>query len=172
MDQIWPIFLGIMLLVLAITLFKDKQHLYFLKACILFLGMLVFSFLNFVILLFVAFLLIRSDHALELKNLFLLIGILVVISGIMIYWGLRGFNKVFPLSITTLTLIEYCIQWVLIYITIYQTMFSNIKKLTLVAHYIKIGDFLDPNIFVIIVLPSFISIWIGLVLLKKHLHEL
>ncbi|WP_297819947.1 hypothetical protein [uncultured Lactobacillus sp.] len=168
MTQIWPIFLGILVAVILGLVFKEKEHFYFVKALILFAGMLIFSTINFLIFFFISFLFIRTDHVLKLGNLFFLIGILVIISGILLYVGLRLFNKIFPLSVTTLTLIEYYIQWTLIYVTVYQAIFSNVKKITSVAHYIKVGNFLDPNLFVVIILPSFISAWIAVVLFKRH----
>ncbi|MBD5430094.1 hypothetical protein [Lactobacillus sp.] len=172
MTQVWPIFLGLLIILGIITLFKDKNHFYFIKALILFAGLLIMSTINFLIFFVLAFLFIHTDKSLQLGNLFILLGILVVISGILLYWGLKAFNHFFPLSTTTLTLIEYYIQWTLIYVTVYQAIFSNIKKITKVAHYITVGNFLDPNLFVVIVLPSFISAWIGLILLKKHIHAI
>lgn len=168
MTQIWPIFLGILIVVIVALIFKEKGHLYFVKALLLFTGMLIFSTINFLIFFSLIFIFIHTDQVLRLGNLFVLIGILVIISGILLYLGLRIFNKVFPLSITTLTLIEYYIQWTLIYITVYQAIFSNVKKITQVAHYIKVGNFLDPNLFVVIILPSFISAWIAVVLFKRY----
>ncbi len=172
MTQIWPIFLGILIIAIAVIVFKEKEHLYFVKALILFAGMLLASTINFLIFFLITFLFIKDDHALKLGNLFFLLGILVIISGLMLYGGLRIFKKFFPLSTTTLTIIEYYIQWTLIYITVYQAIFSNVRKITQVAHYIRVGNFLDPNLFVVIILPSFISAWIAIVLLKKHTHAI
>lgn len=172
MTQVWPIFLGILIVVGLVTIFKERNHLFFLKALLLFLGMLIFSTINFLVFFLLSFLFIHTDSSLKLGNLFILMGILVVISGIFLYWGLRGFNHFFPLSTITLTLIEYYIQWTLIYVTVYQAIFSNIKKVTKVAHYIAVGNFLDPNLLVVLVLPSFISAWIAVVLLKKYLHDI
>lgn len=172
MNQIWPFFLGLLIIAIIILIFKEKQHFYFLKALVLFASMLIFSTINFLLFFVLAFLVIRTDHAYQLGNLFLFLGILVVISGIMLYGGLRLFNKIFPLSVTTLTLIEYYIQWTLIYTTVYQAIFSNIKKITQVAHYIRVGNFLDPNLFVVIILPSFISAWIAVILFKKHIRAI
>lgn len=168
MTQVWPIFLGILIIVILTLIFKEKDHFFFVKALVLFAGMLLFSTVNFLIFFFISFLFIRTDHILKLGNLFVLLGILVIISGILLYIGLRLFNKVFPLSVTTLTLIEYYIQWTLIYVTVYQAIFSNVKKITSVAHYIRVGNFLDPNLFVVIILPSFISAWIAVVLFKRY----
>lgn len=172
MTQVWPIFLGLLVIVGIITIFKEKNHFYFIKALILFAGLLIMSTINFLIFFLLAFLCIHTGKGLKLGNLFILLGILVVISGILLYWGLRGFNHIFPLSTTTLTLIEYYIQWTLIYVTVYQAIFSNIKKITKAAHYITVGNFWDPNLFVVIVLPSFISVWIGVILLKKQIHAI
>ncbi|MBP2057766.1 hypothetical protein J2Z60_000938 [Lactobacillus colini] len=172
MTQVWPIFLGILIIIGLITIFKEKNHFYFIKALILFAVMIILSTINFLVFFVLAFLFIQTDVNLKLGNLFTLLGILVIISGILLYWWLRIFHHIFPLSTTTLTLIEYYIQWTLIYVTVYQAIFSNVTKITKVVHYITVGNFLDPNLFVVVILPSFISVWISIILFKKHCHSI
>lgn len=98
----------------------------------------------------------------------MLLALFVILSGILLYWGMRLASRFFKFSATTLTLIEYYIQWCLIYVTVYQAIFSNIKRISTIAQFIKVGNFLDPNLIVVIVLLSFISAWIGIILYKKH----
>ncbi len=108
----------------------------------------------------------------ELGNLFLLLAALVILSGLLLYEGLKRFNKYHPISEITLTLIEYCIQWALIYVTVYQSIFNNIAKIHTITKMIKTVRILNPDLLVVIILPSFISIWIAVVLLKKYQHDL
>lgn len=96
----------------------------------------------------------------------------VVFSGIFVYWGMRLAAHVFKFSTTTLTLIEYYIQWSLIYVTVYQAIFSNVKKISSIAHFIRVGNFLDPNLAIVLILPSFISAWIAVILYKKHIKAI
>lgn len=80
-----------------------------------------------------------------------------------------GAAKIFKFSATTLTLVEYYIQWSLIYVTVYQAIFSNIKKIKSITKFIEVGNFLNPDLIVVLVLPSFISAWIAVILYKKHI---
>ena len=112
-----------------------------------------------------------KDHV-NLGNLFLLLAAFVVLSGMFIYWGMRVAAHVFKFSTTTLTLVEYYIQWSLIYVTVYQAIFSNIKHISTITHFIRVGNFLDPNLLVVVVLPSFISAWIAVILYKKFIKAI
>lgn len=111
------------------------------------------------------------DHV-NFGNLFLLLAAFVVLSGVFVYWGMRLASKIFKFSTTTLTLVEYYIQWSLIYVTIYQAIFSNIKHITSITNFIRVGNFLDPNLFVVAILPSFISVWIAVILYKKSIKAI
>ena len=166
--QVLPIFLIILAVVIAGYIFTSKKRFYFLKAIILFLALLIFSTINFLIFFGVAALFINRIHDMKLGNLFLL----VILSGLFLYEGLKKFNKFHQISEITLTLIEYCIQWSLIYVTVYQSIFNNIAKIHTITKMIKTVRILNPDLLVVIVLPSFISIWIAVVLLKKYQHDL
>ncbi|MCZ3483984.1 hypothetical protein L2302_08370 [Lactobacillus gasseri] len=167
--QVLPIFLIILAVVIAGYIFTSKNRFYFLKAIILFLALLIFSTINFLIFFGVV---INRIHDMKLGNLFLLLGALVILSGLFLYEGLKKFNKFHQISEITLTLIEYCIQWSLIYVTVYQSIFNNIAKIHTITKMIKTVRILNPDLLVVIVLPSFISIWIAVVLLKKYQHDL
>ncbi|GBG04709.1 hypothetical protein NR996_03165 [Lactobacillus rodentium] len=172
MTQIWPIFLGILIIPLIFIIFKEKGHFEFIKALVLFALMLIMSLLIFIALLYIAFLSMHIDKGLKLGNLFILVAIMIVIAGEFLYLGLRVWNKVFPFEVTILTIIEYYIQWTLIYFTVYQAVFANIDKVSHWVKYIKVGNILDPNLLAVIILPSFMSAWIGVVLFKKHIHAI
>lgn len=170
--QVLPIFLIILAVVIMGYIFTSKNRFYFLKAIILFLVLLIFSTINFLIFFGIAALFINRIHDMKLGNLFLLLGALVILSGLFLYEGLKKFNKFHQISEITLTLIEYCIQWSLIYVTVYQSIFNNIAKIHTIIKMIKTVRILNPDLLVVIVLPSFISIWISVVLLKKYQHDL
>lgn len=160
------------IIVLIIALFRSEHKFEFLKAGILFLIQIFFSIINFLIFLLIAYLLMRNLDHIDLGNLFLLLAAFVILSGIFVYWGMRLAAHIFKFSTTTLTLVEYYIQWSLIYVTVYQAIFSNIKHISSITHFVRIGNFLDPNLFVVIVLPSFISAWIAVILYKKSIKAI
>lgn len=160
------------IIVLIITLFRSEHRFEFLKAAILFIIQIFFSTINFLLFFVIAYFMMQNKDHVNLGNIFLLLAAFVVLSGIFLYWGMRLAAHVFKFSTTTLTLVEYYIQWSLIYVTVYQAIFSNIKHINTITHFIKVGNFLDPNLLVVVVLPSFISSWIAVILYKKFIKAI
>ena len=161
---------AIIILIIALFFFFFKFE--FLKAAILFLAQIFFSTVNFLLFFVIAYFMMQDKDHVNLGNLFLLLAAFVVLSGMFIYWGMRVAAHVFKFSTTTLTLVEYYIQWSLIYVTVYQAIFSNIKHISTITHFIRVGNFLDPNLLVVVVLPSFISAWIAVILYKKFIKAI
>lgn len=168
--QVAYLFGGLLIIAVVATLFNSEAWADWVKSIFLFIILISGSSINFILLLFVSFLLVHHRGTLYLGNIFILLGILVIASGIMLYWGLRIFHRFDKFHETILTLMEYYIQWSLIYVTIYQTIFANIKRITDFTAVIKVGKILDPNIFIALILPSFISVWIAIIMYKKHYH--
>lgn len=160
------------IIILIIALFRSEHKFEFLKAAILFLAQIFFSTVNFLLFFVIAYFMMQDKDHVNLGNLFLLLAAFVVLSGMFIYWGMRVAAHVFKFSTTTLTLVEYYIQWSLIYVTVYQAIFSNIKHIGTITHFIRVGNFLDPNLLVVVVLPSFISAWIAVILYKKFIKAI
>mgnify|MGYP000019540344 CR=1 FL=1 len=97
----------------------------------------------------------------------------VVFSGIFVYWGMRLAAHVFKFSTTTLTLIEYYIQWSFnLCYCLSSNFLVTLKKISSIAHFIRVGNFLDPNLAIVLILPSFISAWIAVILYKKHIKAI
>lgn len=157
---------------LIVLLFRSEHKFEFLKAAIIFIVQVFFSTINFLIFMLIAYLIMRQWDHVDLGNLFMLLAAFVVMSGLLLYLGMRLAARFFKFSTTTLTLVEYYIQWSLIYVTVYQAIFSNIKRISSITKFIRVGNFLDPNLFVVIVLPSFISAWIAVILYKKVTHAI
>lgn len=170
--QITYLFGGVLILIAVVMILKSTTRSDWVKSFLLFIFLVILSSLNFIVMIFISFLLIRHPNSLYLGNLFILFAIFITISGIILYWWLNFLKHIINYDDTVLTLMEYYIQWSLIYVTIYQTIFSNIKRVTDLPKFIKIGNLLDPNMFITFVLPSFISVWIGIILYKKHTHEI
>lgn len=165
-------FLAFIILAFIFILFRSENKFQFLKAAILFIVQIFFSTINFLLFFLIAYLLMQTPDHVNLGNLFLLLAIFVVLSGILLYLGMRLAARYFKFSTTVLTLIEYYIQWGLIYVTVYQAIFSNLKRISTITEFIKVGNFLDPNLIVVIILPSFISAWIAIILYKKHIKAI
>jgi uncharacterized membrane protein YqjE len=165
-------FIIAVIIIVVFLLFRSEHKFEFLKAAILFVIQLCCSTINFLIFMVIAYMIMSQWDHVNLGNLFLLLAAFVVLSGVFVYWGMRLASKIFKFSTTTLTLVEYYIQWSLIYVTVYQAIFSNIKHITSITNFIRVGNFLDPNLFVVVILPSFISVWIAVILYKKSIKAI
>lgn len=162
------IFLSILIVTGLIVTFRAEDRYQWIKAGIIFVVQIICSIINFILLFLVSFILMSNDKYINFGNLFMLLALFILISGILLYWGMRLIGKVIRFSNTTLTLIEYYIQWILIYVTVYQAIFSNLKHIKGLGEYIRVGNFLDPNVIVLTILPSFISAWISIIMYKRY----
>lgn len=69
------------------------------------------------------------------------------------------------------TLIEYYIQWGLIYITLYQVTIDNFIKGSDFKKLIE-GGVDNPAYLMLAILPSFISVWVAIIMYKLEKHEI
>ncbi|MCT3614849.1 SA1002 family membrane protein, partial [Lactobacillus acidophilus] len=104
--QVTTYFVIAAVILAIIIIFRSERKFEFLKAAILFIIQVFFSTINFLIFFVIAFLLMHDRDSVSLGNLFLLLAMFVVFSGIFVYWGMRLAAHVFKFSTTTLTLIE------------------------------------------------------------------
>lgn len=131
------------------------------------LGSLSFS-------LFWAFLTLTNAFKVLLEDtssFFILVLVIAVIDGLLLYWIKRYLSRKIPFSLQVLTLAEYVIQWSLIYITVYQVLFDSLfSKDTVNA--ISQLNVSTPTDLMVLVLPSLISVWIGIILYKVHQKDI
>lgn len=107
----------------------------------------------------------------QLESVFLL-GIVVIIStSLLLYFLLNLTTKKIILPMTLMKIIEYYIQWLLIYVTIYQVIFDQFIVSSEVKNTLQ-GNLDEPVAIIIVILPSFISIWIAVVLFRIRMEEL
>lgn len=107
----------------------------------------------------------------QLESVFLL-GIVVIIStSLLLYFLLNLTTKKIILPMTLMKIIEYYIQWLLIYVTIYQVIFDQFIVSSEVKNTLQ-GNLDEPVVIIIVILPSFISIWIAVVLFRIRMEEL
>lgn len=139
----------------------------FLKALLLFSVMLSVS-----ILISVAMYLLLTIGVANVIGEQLELGIVVIIStSLLLYFLLNLTTKKIVLPIALMKIIEYYIQWVLIYVTIYQVIFDQFIVSSEVKNTLQ-GTIDEPVEIIIVILPSFISIWIAVVLFRLRMEEL
>ncbi|EGO6635375.1 SA1002 family membrane protein [Enterococcus faecalis] len=139
----------------------------FLKALLLFSVMLSVS-----ILISVAMYLLLTIGVANVIGEQLELGIVVIIStSLLLYFLLNLTTKKIVLPIALMKIIEYYIQWVLIYVTIYQVIFDQFIVSSEVKNTLQ-GTIDEPVAIIIVILPSFISIWIAVVLFRIRMEEL
>lgn len=132
----------------------------FLKALLLLSVMLSVSILISVAMYLLLTIGVANVIGQRLESLFLL-GIVVIIStSLLLYFLLNLTTKKIVLPIALMKIIEYYIQWVLIYVTIYQVIFDQFIVSSEVKNTLQ-GTIDEPVAIIIVILPSFISIWIN-----------
>ncbi|MDN3100969.1 hypothetical protein P0E61_11490 [Enterococcus faecalis] len=142
----------------------------FLKALLLFSVMLSVSILISVAMYLLLTIGVANVIGEQLESLFLL-GIVVIISTSLLLYFLYLTTKKIVLPIALMKIIEYYIQWVLIYVTIYQVIFDQFIVSSEVKNTLQ-GTINEPVAIIIVILPSFISIWIAVVLFRIRMEEL
>lgn len=108
-------FIPIVTVAVVLLLLRDEERHPFLAAAALlhgwFLVPLIFCFFA------IAYLLLRGKGVIRLGNLFLLLAIFVSLSGMLLYTGMRLLHDFIKFSKMVLSMVEYYIQWSLIYVT-------------------------------------------------------
>lgn len=118
---------------------KRLERFIFIKTLAVFVAMLFFSTTVFLILVF-GLLLISQYIVTPLgKSPFMTMFMLILVSGVILYFLVSKLANKWHISMTIFTLIEYYIQWGLIYITLYQVAVDNFIKGTDIEKLIEGG---------------------------------
>lgn len=150
---------------------KRLERFIFIKTLAVFVAMLFFSTTVFLILVF-GLLLISQYIVTPLgKSPFMTMFMLILVSGVILYFLVNKLANKWHISMTIFTLIEYYIQWGLIYITLYQVAVDNFIKGTDIEKLIE-GGVSSPAYLMLAFLPSFISVWIATIMYKLEKHEI
>ncbi|MBM6753521.1 hypothetical protein H5993_01895 [Lactobacillus alvi] len=163
----------LLLIIVAISIITSKrkhERFAFLNA-LLFL-LVIISTLFFIIIVAIAYFFSNSIPHLAIGSIFFLYGLIIVIAGILLFFNLQILNHFHRISGTTLTLIEYYIQWSLIYVTIYQILFDNLLKTLKIIRDVSSFTTISTNLILIAVLSSFIASWIGVIFFKFTSEEI
>ena len=161
----------IVMVIIGIVVQRRKREQFaFLHALLLLTTMIILSTIFIVTAIVLAYMFSSSFPHLHIGSLFLLYGLVIIIAGVFLYLVLRLFNRIRPLSVTTLTIIEYYIQWSLIYTTIYQIVFENLLRTLKIIKNVSSLTAVSANVLLVAGLSSFIASWIAVVLFK-FTHE-
>ncbi|MDM8182638.1 hypothetical protein QUV97_03045 [Enterococcus cecorum] len=154
---------------------KRLERFIFIKTLAVFVAMLFFSTTVFLILVF-GLLLISQYIVTPLgKSPFMTMFMLILVSGVILYFLVSKLANKWHISMTIFTLIEYYIQWGLIYITLYQVAIDNFIKGTDIGTDIEKlieGGVSSPAYLMLAFLPSLISVWIATIMYKLEKHEI
>lgn len=145
----------------------------FIHSLILITLMLLLSLIIF-ILMFLSVLTIEAMfHSIHDNLLFSQIIFLTVFTGIIMHYFLKTFQNHFHFSMTSITMMEYYIQWTLIYVTIYQAMFDDLFKSSkqLVAN-ISSRGMLVPEDLILVLFPALIATWVAIAIYKVHQKQI
>ncbi|WP_283578802.1 SA1002 family membrane protein [Limosilactobacillus ingluviei] len=145
---------------------RKKERFAFFKALLLLAFLVVLSTLFFIIAIILFYFFSTAVLKMAMGSLFVLYGLIIILAGIFLFVVLKGVARWQPLSNTVLTLIEYYIQWSLIYATIYQLIFDNLLKNLQIVKNVSALTTISSNVVLVAVLSSFIASWLGIILYK------
>ncbi|KRN45545.1 SA1002 family membrane protein [Limosilactobacillus ingluviei] len=145
---------------------RKKERFAFFKALLLLAFLVVLSTLFFIIAIILLYFFSTTVLKMAMGSLFVLYGLIIILAGIFLFVVLKGVARWQPLSNTVLTLIEYYIQWSLIYATIYQIIFDNLLKTLQIVKNVSALTTISSNVVLVAVLSSFIASWLGIILYK------
>ena len=145
---------------------RKKERFAFFKALLLLAFLVVLSTLFFIIAIILLYFFSTAVLKMAMGSLFVLYGLIIILAGIFLFVVLKGVARWQPLSNTVLTLIEYYIQWSLIYATIYQIVFDNLLKTLQIVKSVSALTTISSNMVLVAVLSSFIASWLGIILYK------
>lgn len=160
----------LLILLIAVVIGLDAHHthaLVYIHSFILLLVMVVISGAIFLALFYTAIRLELHFNFVHANSVFSLILLLAVVIGLLMARFLRWFQGHFHYSVTTLTMMEYYIQWTLIYVTVYQVLFDNLFQSSKeFVNLISKGTIVDPKYLILALFPALMSTWIGIALYK------
>lgn len=167
------VFIGVMALLGWLAALPKASRFAFLKALVLLLGLIVGSVVMILIMLLLNGFVYAYYGSGTVESLFTLLAIVLVLAGVGTYWLLVWLTNRTTLENRVLTLVEYLIQWTLIYVTIYQVTIDSVFKAPEVSEILGTNiEALDPTYIMILVLPALISTWIAVILYKLRVKDL
>lgn len=141
-----------------------RKSLLFLEAVSVAIGMAIIGYIIFALLLII----IVPLHVISgIKiGLFAESALLIGVCGLLLFALLIRVKRKLQITDIQLTTIEYYIQWSLIYITVYQVVFAELRGADELSLQKLSENVLDPASTIIIVLPVLMSVWVAIALVK------
>lgn len=111
-------------------------------------------------------------------GLFTGIFIMVLVGGVLLFSAFLPLLRRMRISLQVLTIVEYYIQWMLIYVTIYQVAIDQLKGLGNILGDAEfkgeltgyLSNVLDPAFLVVLLLPVLISVWVTVAMAKLRIE--
>ncbi len=153
----WVLLIALIVITMGINAHHTHNMVY-IHSLILITIMVVISMVSFIAILYCVMAFIFD------LRMILLIAVLV---GIMLSNFLGWFQHHYHYHMTSLTIMEYYIQWSLIYTTIYQVIFNDLSKSS--KYMLKIvaeSRIINPDYIIMALFPALISTWIAIVIYK------
>lgn len=133
---------------------------------------IILFFTTFIALLLGISIILLLSYVINLGNDLFIMGLLIILSGgIIEFFLLRYFIKRWFNDIWTLTVIEYFIQWLLVYLTLYQVMTHSLAKIDFELDFRTLFHVLNIDTLNLTLLPVLLISWISLIMHKINLRQ-
>lgn len=131
-----------------------------------------------VIVVMIGLYMLISDLVSTTAGVFLGLVLVMVASGVVLFLVMRPIMQRLGVTHEWLTIVEYYIQWSLIYVTIYQVIVENVSGLGEMlgdrgitrALNSYLSTVLDPKVLIVLLLPVLIAVWITTAMVKLRIE--
>lgn len=126
----------------------------------------------FITLLLGVSIILLISAVIDLGNDLFITGLLMILtSGIIEFFLLRYFIKRWFNDVWTLIVVEYFIQWLLVYLTLYQVMTQSLSRIKLEVDIHTLFHILNIEALNLTLLPVLLISWISLIMHKINLRQ-
>lgn len=166
----WIHFVLIIIMFIVIDYFANlgKNKYAFMKSSILGILLILTSFLSLGLGIVIIILL---DSVLPLGNSLFVTGLFIIlVSAVIEFLLLHWCIKKWFYDDLILTIVEYFIQWVLVYLTLYQVLTQSFSKIQLDIDPSHLVHVLNVDIANLMILPVLLISWISIIMHKINLR--
>lgn len=132
-----------------------------------------------IVVLVILLLYALADDALGLgSGVFLGAIIVIVTAGIVVFLLAQPILRALGITHERFAIVEYYIQWFLIYVTVYQVAVDELRALGSIFDDAVLDDgvdgfldgLVDPGLLIVILLPVLISVWIAIAMMRLRIE--
>ncbi|MGN5881954.1 SA1002 family membrane protein [Staphylococcus simulans] len=167
----WLNFILIIIMFFLIDYFANlgKRKHVFIKSSMLIIILIVSSSLSLILGLLI---IIGIDSFINLGNSLFTLGLLSVLaSSIIEFFIMHAFFKKWFHDDLVLTIAEYFIQWLLVYLTLYQVVTQSISKIALDVDPQQLLHMLNIEALNLVTLPILLISWINIIMHKINFRD-